>query len=201
MAPAYHCWAPVAPQAVPQGVFSFSLQCRAASRARMPSIAFTVSLAILWCPLRLLSAYSANLCAADGSRHGLHGVYAERRFKQNPPVALASATHPSSSHFLPLLSGRCTPPPPVSARRLGAAYAWRPHMRSNSAMCAHPPIASGALNVLTASLRRGPFQPIFRWSKPQWLRQMRGLVLDFAATATKTKGIGSITKVCGKPPL
>jgi hypothetical protein len=30
-------------------------------------------------------------------------------------------------------------------------------------MCAHPPIASGALNVLTTSLRRGPFQPIYRW--------------------------------------
>jgi hypothetical protein len=86
---------------------------------------------------------------------------------------------------------------PVSTRWLGAAYAWRPHMRSNSAMCAH--IASGALNVLTMLPRRGPFQPIYRWSKPQWLRQMRGLVLDFAATATKSKGIGSVTKVCGEP--
>jgi hypothetical protein len=36
----------------------------------MPSIAFTVSLAILWCPLRLLSAYSANLYPPGGSRLG-----------------------------------------------------------------------------------------------------------------------------------
>jgi hypothetical protein len=63
---------------------------------------------------------------------------------------------------------------------IGALHAF-------GARCAHPPLASGVLNALTTSLRRGPFQPIYRWSKPQWLRQMGGLVLNFAATATKTK--------------
>jgi hypothetical protein len=54
-------------------------------------------------------------------------------------------------------------------------------------MYAHLPIASGTLNVLTTSLRRVAAQSIYRQSELQRLRQMGGLVLNFAATATKTK--------------
>jgi len=75
---------------------------------------------------------------------------------------------------------------------IGALHAF-------GARCTHLPLASGVLNASTTSLRRGAAQSIYRQSEPQRLRQMGGLVLDFAATATKTKGIGSITKVCDKP--
>ncbi len=71
----------------------------------MPSIAFTVSLAILWCPLRLLSAYSANLYAADGGYHGLHGIYAKRRFQHKPSPSLEGASFSLLRSFLPLSVG------------------------------------------------------------------------------------------------
>jgi len=63
---------------------------------------------------------------------------------------------------------------------IGALHAF-------GARCAHPPLASGVLNALTTSLGRGAAQSIYRQSEPQRLRQMGGLVLNFAATTTKTK--------------
>jgi hypothetical protein len=63
---------------------------------------------------------------------------------------------------------------------IGALHAF-------GARCTHLSLASGVLNALTTSLRRGAVQPIYRQSEPQRLRQMGGLVLNFAATTTKTK--------------
>ena len=60
-----------------------------------------------------LAAVSTSMCAADGSNHGLHSVYAERRFQQRP--SLVSRAHPSTLRRSSLPIRRLVGVPPLSA--------------------------------------------------------------------------------------